>query len=82
MYAMSKRWLRGMITGFEIKFLLIGRLLFLVSVFPKFLFSLVSGDLMAFFLSAARHYIAPSNYLFYHNIRENLSIVSAEAKYP
>lgn len=57
----SKQWLNGMVTGFEIKFLLMGRLLFLVPILPQFLLALVSGDLMAFFLSAARHYIAPSN---------------------
>ena len=52
-------------------------LLFLVSVLPQFLLSLMSCYLMAFFLSAARHYLAPSNYLFYQNIHTNWTKVSA-----
>ena len=78
---MSKRWFWAihicLIAGFGIRFLLIGRLLFLVSVLPQFFLSLVSCNLMAFFLSAAWHYLAPYSYLFYQNIHAHWTNVSA-----
>ena len=59
--------------GFKNRFLLISRLLFLVSVLPQFFLSLVRSDLMTFLLSAARHYIAPSSILYNSKYTNKLS---------